>query len=135
MDSDGLTLTGVPAEYEPLVTLFIAWVSAWLVQPLTALTKKWGGTRGPSTVAVSAMLSLLVSVGFSAAASRATGGLNLWQVLGSAGLAFLRANGNYVNDVFVGRKAARAGPPPESPPEQMPGPDSDDPHPVVRVLE
>ncbi|MFC6592432.1 hypothetical protein ACFP81_10775 [Deinococcus lacus] len=105
MDSGGVTLTGVPPEWEPLLTLLVAWASAWLVQPLTAIAKKVGCTQGPTTVAVSAGLSLLVAAGFSVAAAQASGQtVALGQVLLSAVLAFVRANGAYLGQVQAGEE-------------------------------
>ena len=111
MDSGGVVLTGVPPEWEALVTLLVAWAAAWLVQPLTAIAKKLGCTQGPTTVAVSAALSLLVATGFSVAAAQASGQpATLAQVVVSAGLAFLRANGAYLSNVQAGRKGAGEAP-------------------------
>ncbi|UQN05427.1 hypothetical protein [Deinococcus sp. QL22] len=88
---------GIPPEYTTLVTLGIGVVTGWLVYPLTAIAKKLGRTEGPTTVAISAGLSLAVALGLTliqADASR--GDAPLWPALFSAFLGWLQANGTYI---------------------------------------
>lgn len=107
-------LPGVPAEYAPVLTLVIGLLSSLLVQPLTSIAKKLGRTSGPTTVAISAAISLVLAVGFAlwqAAATRE--GVPLGMALLLAAVAFLKANGDYITRVFSSAKGAAAAPIPQ----------------------
>jgi hypothetical protein len=99
------------AAYAPLLTSAIGLASAALVRPLTALYKHWRGTSGPTTVLISAVLSLLVSAGFTLWQAAATHtGPGLWPALLSAAMAFVVANGTYLAQVSAAAKGAKASP-------------------------
>lgn len=98
-------LPGVPADWQPVLTLAIGLLSAMLVGPLTAIAKKLGCTTGPTTVAVSAGMSLLVTFGFSLWQAAATQTDMPWsQALMLALIAFLKSNGDYIRQVFATAK-------------------------------
>lgn len=108
---------GLPAEWQPLATVAIALASSLLVGPLTAIAKKLGRTSGPTTVAISAVLSLavaLVFTGWQAAASNTA--LPWGTAVVMAVLGFLKANGDYISRVFAVGKALDSAPvPPPQP--------------------
>lgn len=113
--------TTIPAQWMPLVSVLVGLLGAVLVGPLTAVVKKLGGTRGPSTVAVSAGFSVLIGVGFSVAAAAAAGqGLSWQNIVLSGVISFLKANGDYLTRVFAVGKAATLTPP-EGAPALLPG--------------
>ena len=81
------------------------WLSAVLVGPLTAIAKKLGRTSGPTTVAISAAMSLLVALGFSLWQAAATqSGVPWGQALLLALIAFIKSNGDYISRVFATAK-------------------------------
>ena len=104
-------LPGVPAEYAPILTLVIGLLSSLLVQPLTSIAKKLGRTSGPTTVAISAAISLVLAVGFALwQAATTRGEVSLGMALLLAAVAFLKANGDYITRVFSSAKGAAAAP-------------------------
>lgn len=111
------TLPGIPPEYAPVVATAISTLSGIFVYAVTALAKKYGRTTGISTVAVTAVLSLTVSLGFNLyQASLVRGDLNLWLTLGMAAWAFLQANGTYIAQVIAAAKGTQvAAPEPAAP--------------------
>lgn len=114
--------SGIPAEYQHVVTVLVGLLAAVLVQPLTALGKKLGRTQGVTTVAVSGVLSLLVALGFTLAQALATHHeQNLWGTLLIALVAFLKANGDYLTRVFANAKGAQIAAPVS---ETVPAPES-----------
>lgn len=93
--------------YSAAIALFVGLLSGLLVHPLTAIAKRFGRTEGPTTVAISAVLSLLVSAGYAlyqAAASHP--GPGLWGALLNAAIAFVFANGLYLGQVSAAAKGA-----------------------------
>ncbi|CAM4435778.1 hypothetical protein [Deinococcus marmoris] len=113
---------GIPAEYQPYVTAAVALLTGILVQPLTAVFKKLWNTSGPSTVGLSAVLSLLIGVGFTAwAAVTAQGDVPWAQAIMAAVFGFFKANGDYITRVFGNLKALEQAAPlptaPITPPE------------------
>lgn len=106
-----IVIPNIPAEYAALIGTLIGLISAPLVTPLTALYKRFGRTSGPTTVTVSAVLSLLVSLAFAFAAAAAQGeGVNWVGVAVGAVVAFLKSNGDYLTRVQAARKAAPIAP-------------------------
>lgn len=108
---ENIVIPGLPAEYTPVITTLIGYVAGWLVGPLTAIWKKLGRTNGVTTVGVSAVLSLLVSLGFTIATTLAGGPLNIGHALVIALIAFVRANGAYLMQVQSNAKANKEAPP------------------------
>lgn len=101
-------IPGVPAEYQNLVTLAIGGLTGWATVGLTAIAKRWLGTNGPTTVAVSAVMSLLAGFGFTAyAALSIRGDAPWWQALVSAAIGFVGANGAYISRVFASASAIK----------------------------
>lgn len=100
-------ISGIPAEHEPLVVLVVGLLSSALVGPLTAIAKKLGGTTGPSTVAISAALSLVVAFGFEFARALAGEQRTIWSALLIAFIAFSRSNGEYVRQKFLSKQDAQ----------------------------
>ncbi len=101
-------IPGVPAEYQSLVTLLIGWLTGWATVGLTAIWKKVFQTSGPSTVLVSAGMSLLAGFGFTAyAALSIRGDTPWWQALVSAAIGFIGANGTYISRVMASTKALK----------------------------
>lgn len=89
-------LPGVPAEWQALLALAITGLSGWLVVPLTALSKRLGCTKGPTTVLISAALSLAVTLGIHLwQAYEVRGDLPWPQALWSALGAFVVSQGLY----------------------------------------
>lgn len=106
-----IVIPNIPAEYAALIGTLIGLISAPLVTPLTALYKRFGRTSGPTTVTVSAVLSVIVSVGFAFAAAAAQGGpINWVSVALGAVIAFAKSNGDYLTRVQAARKAAPIAP-------------------------
>lgn len=94
-------LPGLPADWQPVVTLAIGLLSGVLVGPITAIAKKLGRTEGPTTVAISAAISLVLTFGFSLWQAAVTQtNLPLGQTLLLATIAFLKSNGDYISRVF-----------------------------------
>ncbi|GGO22322.1 hypothetical protein [Deinococcus humi] len=101
-------IPGVPTEYQSIVTLIVSLATGYVVLALTAICKKWFGTKGPTTVGVSAVLSLLAGFGFTAYAALAVRGDLPWtQALISAALGFVGANGAYIARVFAASSALK----------------------------
>lgn len=101
-------IPGVPAEYQSLVTLLIGWLTGWATLGLTAIWKKVFQTSGPSTVLVSAVMSLLAGFSFTAyAALSIRGDAPWWQALVSAGIGFIGANGTYISRVLASASALK----------------------------
>lgn len=95
-------ISGIPPQFEPIVTFAVGLLSAMLVGPLTAIWKKLGRTKGPTTVMVSAGLSLLIAFGFEMAqAIAAAESFNIINLVVTTFIAFLKANGRYIEQVFV----------------------------------
>ncbi|WP_414656767.1 hypothetical protein ACINK0_11395 [Deinococcus sp. VB343] len=120
-------LPGLPADWQPVVTLAIGLLSGVLVGPLTAIAKKLGRTEGPNTVAVSAVMSLLVTLGFSLWQATASQTNMPWgQALLLALIAFVKSNGDYISRVFSTAKGQGTPevtvnmPTPEQPPTPAP---------------
>lgn len=89
-------LPGVPAEWQALLALVITGLSGWLVVPLTALSKRLGSTKGPTTVLISAALSLVVTLSIHLwQAYEVRGDLPWPQALWSAVGAFVVSQGLY----------------------------------------
>jgi len=106
-----IVIPGVPAEYAALIYTLIGLIAAPLVTPLTALYKRFGRTSGPTTVAVSAFLSFVVSLCFALGTAAAQGGpVNWLGVLIGAVIAFVKSNGDYISRSQAAQKAAT--PPP-----------------------
>lgn len=106
-----IVIPNIPAEYAAVLYTLIGLLSAWLVTPVTAIIKKLGGTSGVTTVTVSAVLSLLVSLGFALATAAAQGeGVNWLGVLIGAVVAFLKANGDHIARSQIAQKAATPAP-------------------------
>lgn len=101
-------IPGVPAEYQNLVTLIIGGLTGWATIGLTGIAKWAFKTSGPSTVAVSAVMSLLTGFGFTAyAALSIRGDAPWWQALISAAIGFVGANGTYITRVFASSSALK----------------------------
>lgn len=103
---------GIPAEYQTMITVVVGLLSSILVQPLTAIAKKLGRTQGPTTVVISAALSLLIAYGFAVSQALATGErVPFWSALIIALIAFLKANGDYLTRVFTSARGNEVTPP------------------------
>ncbi|MDV6376019.1 hypothetical protein [Deinococcus arenicola] len=108
----GDLIPGIPAEWQTPIVVGVGLLSGFLVGPLTAIAKKLGRTTGPSTVAVSAALSLIVAVAFVLIQAATTREDVAWTAaLWIALLGFIRSNGAYISSVAAlikGAEAARA---------------------------
>lgn len=101
-------IPGVPADVQPVVTLIVSFLTGYVVLALTAISKKWFNTKGPTTVAVSAGLSVLAGFGFTAYAALAVRGDMPWtQALMAAFLGFVGSNGAYLARVFASSSALK----------------------------
>lgn len=85
----------IPSDYQAITTVIIGLISSMLVQPLTAIAKKYRKTEGVDTVKISFWLSL--AIGFAFALSSALSGTgSLWGAIPIALTAFIRSNGDYI---------------------------------------
>ena len=107
---EGIIIPGVPAEYAAIITTVIGFVAGWLTEALTAIAKKAGRTSGVTTVTVSAVLSLLVSLGFAIVAAVNGGEVNIGQAIIIAVIAFVRSNGAYLLRKQANASANREAP-------------------------
>lgn len=89
-----IVIPGVTPEINAVLTVVVGYLSALLVGPLTALSKKWFNTEGVTTVSVSALLSGLIGVGITI--YQATQGNVGWGGVIVALLAFIKSNGDYL---------------------------------------
>ena len=138
---EGIIIPGVPAEYAAIITTVIGFVAGWLTEALTAIAKKAGRTSGVTTVTVSAVLSLLVSLGFTVAGVLNGGEANLPQALVIALIAFVKSNGGYLlrkqANASANREAApiaaQPAPAPQQPVTPPPGIEAGKPLPAEYV--
>jgi hypothetical protein len=110
--ASGPSLPAQLLPYEATVTLLIGLISTVFTHGLTALFKRFGNTHGPATVLVSAVLSVLLSGGFTVwQAVQSHHGSDIWQAALSAGMAFLLSNTAYLAQVAAASKGAVAAQP------------------------
>lgn len=96
---------GIPEQYQAMVYGMISVIAGLLVEPLTAILKRAGGTQGATTVGISAALSLLVAFGFTLAQALTTNqNLNFWGTLAVAFWAFLQSNGSYISKMMAAKR-------------------------------
>ncbi|UQN10347.1 hypothetical protein [Deinococcus sp. QL22] len=97
---------GIPAEYTAIVTVIITALTGWLVTPLTAVAKKLGRTEGPTTVLISAVLSIVIALGLTIIQAALSSGTDpLWPAVISALVGWVKANGDYLMRVQANTKA------------------------------
>ncbi len=98
---------GIPEQYQTMIYGMISVVAGLLVEPLTAIFKRAGGTQGATTVGISAALSLLVAFGFTLAQALTTNqNLNFWGTLAVAFWAFLQSNGSYISKMLAAKRGS-----------------------------
>lgn len=102
-------LPGVPAEYQAAVLSGLGLVSGFVTYLLTAVYKRLKKTTGVTTVQVSAVLSVVVSLGFTLWQAYLTRGETPWYVaLLVAVWAFVQSNASWIARVQSGVAANRA---------------------------
>lgn len=91
-----LVIPGLPADLASIFTVVIGLIASMLVGPLTAIWKKAGKTEGPTTVGISAVLSLIVGIIYAVISASSGGAFNIVQALVVAVVAFVKSNGSYI---------------------------------------